>query len=141
MAPDIVSRVIADFDSTGRADSRRSDGISVQVVEDNAMADDRSTPSPEDLKDVPPEYWLGVCSGQAAAESFVAADSGEAVGRTLGRYPILALPEFPSAIEALGERIGNPEAAEACRMVAQELRSFQGRFRGDEPAGFAVWLS
>jgi hypothetical protein len=66
-------------------------------------------------------YWLAIGRGVAAANAFVQAPPRTA-DRLLAEYPILLLPEFPTAMAALGE---------AHRAAAERLAVVQGTARGN----------
>jgi len=80
-----------------------------------------------------------VCQGQEAAAARATAAPAEVPG-VLESYPILALPEFPAALEALAEQPGAPGAAEAGRACAEQLRAWQARRRAEDQPGYADWL-
>jgi hypothetical protein len=65
------------------------------------------------------EYWLAIGRGTAAAHAFVQAPPRTA-DRLLAEYPILLLPEFPTAMASLGE---------AHRAAAERLAVLQGTVR------------
>jgi hypothetical protein len=65
------------------------------------------------------EYWLAIGRGTAAAHAFVQAPPRTA-DRVLAEYPILLLPEFPTAMASLGE---------AHRAAAERLAVLQGTVR------------
>jgi hypothetical protein len=67
------------------------------------------------------EYWLAIGRGTAAAHAFAQAPSRTA-DRLLAEYPILLLPEFPTAMASLGE---------AHRAAAERLAVVQGTARGN----------
>ncbi|HEX3760247.1 MAG TPA: hypothetical protein VHW23_16130 [Kofleriaceae bacterium] len=67
------------------------------------------------------EYWLAIGNGMAAAHAFVQA-SPRTADRLLAEYPILLLPEFPTAMALLGE---------AHRAAAERLAVLQGAARGN----------
>jgi hypothetical protein len=66
-------------------------------------------------------YWLAIGRGVAAANAFVQAPPRTA-DRLFADYPILLLPEFPTAMAALGE---------AHRAAAERLAVLQGTARGN----------
>jgi len=104
------------------------------------MADERDPElGVEGLEGVPPEYWLGVCRGLEAAVALVEASS-ETVGEVLSSYPILALPEFPAAIKALGQQQEDPRTSEACRGTAEFLRTLQLQIRDNDAPWYAGWF-
>jgi hypothetical protein len=67
------------------------------------------------------QYWLAIGRGTAAAHAFVQAPPRTA-DRLLAEYPILLLPEFPTAMASLGE---------AHRAAAERLAVLQGTARSD----------
>jgi len=67
------------------------------------------------------EYWLAIGRGIAAAHAFVQAPPRTA-DRVLAEYPILLLPEFPTAMASLGE---------AHRAAAERLAVLQGTARSN----------
>jgi hypothetical protein len=67
------------------------------------------------------EYWLAIGRGTAAAHAFVQAPPRTA-DRVLAEYPILLLPEFPTAMASLGE---------AHRAAAERLAVLQGTARSN----------
>jgi len=90
------------------------------------------------MEGVPPEYWLGVCRGLEAAVALVEASS-ETICEVLNSYRILALPEFPAAIEALGQRQGR-RLAKACRATAKSLRKRQAKMRDNDAQDYSMCI-
>jgi hypothetical protein len=67
------------------------------------------------------EYWLAIGRGTAAAHAFVLAPPRTA-DRLFAEYPILLLPEFPTAMASLGQ---------AHRAAAERLAVLQGTARNN----------
>ncbi len=67
------------------------------------------------------QYWLGVGSGIEAANKFVQA-TPKAAGQLFAQYPILLLPEFPTAMASLGEEY---------RVAAEQLARAQASLKNN----------
>jgi CHAT domain-containing protein/tetratricopeptide (TPR) repeat protein len=80
---------------------------------------------------ISPEYWLTVCRGREAAAAWIAsrAEGRSAALTLLGAFPILGLPQFPSAVDRFGF-VGagaeiHLEGAEAGRCLESLLSSIE----------------
>ena len=82
------------------------------------------------MADVPPAYWLDVCSGRAAAQWFTESDGME-MAMLADRFPILILPEFPDTLDHLAALLaqqGKHSEAESC---IRECYAIRRRVVGD----------
>jgi len=96
---------------------------------------------PEDLTTRYPGYWLVVCSGLEAAHALLSLSSSDELWELLERFPVLALPEFTSAVEALVSNTRDALIEQKCSLRIELLTKACALFREDIPDFYASLLA
>jgi tetratricopeptide (TPR) repeat protein len=86
--------------------------------------------------EVQPFYWLTVCHGSEASDAFLFPQ--KRMSELLNTYPVLMLPEFPAAIESVGQVASDdPVLPDLCCRRAEQLRQVHGTLRQRFPSEYA----